>query len=614
MQTPRKDDERLANEQEWQRLRADFEAQASRYLDLKLSVYYVIRDQPTADTKFSEPNHAINLWQYFGHATPSDPLVEFETSELTRFGMTGAEVTAFAVIVGPETDLFRRMAERAGSLISDDITHRITVEVASRFFNDDPQGKPIYACNRNPLAKWLNLVLVAIATHQPDRFRTETLAVDPFTASLAAIDFLMGQCSTSATDPEPNPAIGHFPVALQQLAHEVRSLAMNLHCCNQDLAEEPSAKIMRRVHEQIQRIHALLPEPLSLADCDVLARRTLQELADWINAVEPQLKDASPPFQVPELGLIYGFASDLDRHADSEARRSSIAPPFTELQRQQIQQKYGATEYLRRRHAGEPDNAVERINAGMTDALHRFPEMRTWTVDEWSWLFFCSQDVVRQTAVWQSQQTCLAPLAAAAKPNSLTRILFLSANPAHLGRLRVDEEVREIEAKIRASDHRDSLQFITKWAARPDDLLQSLNEHKPQIVHFSGHGSPDQIALVDQGGNPKTVTTEALVSLFNTLKDGIRVVVLNACFSRSQAEAVAQHVGCAIGMNRSISDEAAIFFAASFYRAIGFGRSIKDAFDQGRTALLLEGISEHDTPELITGPGIEPDKIILVNA
>ena len=98
-------------EHEWQRIRADFEARASQYPDLTLSVHYVIRGRPTSDAKFPEPNHAINLWQYLGHMATDDSLERIESSELTRFGMTGAEVTAFGVVVGPETDLFRRMAE-----------------------------------------------------------------------------------------------------------------------------------------------------------------------------------------------------------------------------------------------------------------------------------------------------------------------------------------------------------------------------------------------------------------------------------------------------------------------------------------------------------------------
>jgi CHAT domain-containing protein len=194
------------------------------------------------------------------------------------------------------------------------------------------------------------------------------------------------------------------------------------------------------------------------------------------------------------------------------------------------------------------------------------------------------------------------------------KILFVSANPAGTQQLKLDEEAREIEAKIRAAEHRDSLELITKWAVRPDDLLQSLNQHRPHIVHFSGHGSPtEEIVLLDKLGKPKPVSKEALVHLFRALKDNIRVVVLNACFSEPQAEAITGEIDCAIGMMREIGDDAAITFAASFYRAIGFGRSIKEAFDQGIAALHLDGSLEGKTPVLLSGKNTAPDKVFLIN-
>src|SRR5262249_40289409 len=134
------------------------------------------------------------------------------------------------------------------------------------------------------------------------------------------------------------------------------------------------------------------------------------------------------------------------------------------------------------------------------------------------------------------------------------------------------------------------------------------------VVHFSGHGSStEEIILLDKQGKPKPVSKEALISLFSTLKDNIRLVLLNACFSRPQAEAITGEVDCAIGMSRAIGDDAAITFAASFYRAIGFGRSVKDAFDQGKTALLLEGIPEERTPALMTRQTVRPELVVLVN-
>jgi hypothetical protein len=192
--------------------------------------------------------------------------------------------------------------------------------------------------------------------------------------------------------------------------------------------------------------------------------------------------------------------------------------------------------------------------------------------------------------------------------------VFLAANPAATNQLRLDEEIRAITEKIRVSEHRDMLELTSMWATRPDDLLQALNQHRPHIVHFSGHGSSTgEIILVDNSGNPKPVTTQALKALFTTLKDNIRVVVLNACYSQLQARAITEVIDCAIGMNAAIGDKAAIVFAASFYRAIGFGRSVQEAFDQGKTALLLEGIPEENTPELLTKIGVDPHKLFLIS-
>lgn len=195
------------------------------------------------------------------------------------------------------------------------------------------------------------------------------------------------------------------------------------------------------------------------------------------------------------------------------------------------------------------------------------------------------------------------------------QILFLAANPDGTTKLALDEECREITEKIRTSEHRDSLDLITRWAVRPDDLLQHLNQHKPHVVHFSGHGSlNEEIILLDKDRNPKTVSEAALKQLFGTLKDNIRVVVLNACFSRAQAKAITEVIDCAVGMNRAIGDHAAITFAGAFYQGIGFGRSVEAAFESGKAALLLEGIPEEHTPELLARPGVDPGKVFLLEA
>ena len=195
---------------------------------------------------------------------------------------------------------------------------------------------------------------------------------------------------------------------------------------------------------------------------------------------------------------------------------------------------------------------------------------------------------------------------------SKIKALFLAANPTDTPPLAIDQEMRTIEHKVRAAEYRDALVFQSAWAVRPDDLLQLLSQHKPHIVHFSGHGSSQGLCLAGENGQTRLVTTRALKSLFTTLKDNIRLVFLNACYSREQALALVETIDCVIGMKESIRDDATIAFSSSFYRAIGFGRSLQEAFDQGITSLLLEGIPQEDIPELLVKQGVDANKVFLI--
>lgn len=192
-------------------------------------------------------------------------------------------------------------------------------------------------------------------------------------------------------------------------------------------------------------------------------------------------------------------------------------------------------------------------------------------------------------------------------------VLFLASNPINASPLRLDEEAREIREMIRKSEHRDSVIFETRWAVRPQDVLQAINELNPTIIHFSGHGSEnDEIVFQSPDGTAKHVSKEAIVRVMMTAGDNIKLVFFNTCFSYGQAEALVEHVDAAIGMNAPISDEAARVFAAQFYSSIGFGFSVQKAFKQAQAALMLEGIPEDDTPELYTKEGLVADEIIIV--
>lgn len=192
-------------------------------------------------------------------------------------------------------------------------------------------------------------------------------------------------------------------------------------------------------------------------------------------------------------------------------------------------------------------------------------------------------------------------------------VLFMASNPVDQLQLRLDEEARAITEMIRKSEYRDSMTFETRWALRPLDVLQAINELQPSIVHFSGHGSDmNEIVFMNADGTAKLVSKEAIVQTMMASSEHIRLVFFNTCYSYGQAEAVVQHIEAAIGMNTSIGDDAARIFAAQFYSAIGFGLSVERSFSQAKAALMLEGIAEEDIPELFIQDGLNGNEIIIV--
>lgn len=178
------------------------------------------------------------------------------------------------------------------------------------------------------------------------------------------------------------------------------------------------------------------------------------------------------------------------------------------------------------------------------------------------------------------------------------KILFLAANPINTDRLRLDKEAREISEGLRRSNERDLFQLVPSFSVKVDGLRRSLLDHSPRIVHFSGHGGIDGIVVENDQGQTFQIPRDALADLFKLCAGQIECVVLNACYSEGQAEAIAEHIPYVIGMKSTISDKAALEFAIGFYDALGAGKPIEDAFQFGRNAIALKALSEDQTPVL----------------
>lgn len=201
------------------------------------------------------------------------------------------------------------------------------------------------------------------------------------------------------------------------------------------------------------------------------------------------------------------------------------------------------------------------------------------------------------------------------------KILLLSSNPLASGRLRVDEELREIREALQKASKREQFIIDSIPAVRFRDINREVLTAKANIVHFSGHGMGEELKegedrsnrklvldvvqsdeggliVEDEMGQVKVLNTKALAGLFKLFADTVECVVLNACFSHVQAQAIAEYIPYVVGMGKTIGDRAAIEFAISFYTALGEGRGYQFAVDYACNAIDLAGIPESDTPKL----------------
>jgi hypothetical protein len=211
----------------------------------------------------------------------------------------------------------------------------------------------------------------------------------------------------------------------------------------------------------------------------------------------------------------------------------------------------------------------------------------------------------------------------------ILRVLYLTANPEATEEtvtmpdgseqrygtwLRVDQEVRQVRQALRGSKYRELVQVDHAPAATISDLLNGLNDHRPHIVHFSGHASPHGLLMENEvgGEDGADVTFALLARVLGATDDPPRLLVMNACDSLAGADAVLQTVPAVIGMSDSIGDTSAIVFASAFYSAIASAQSLSTALEQAKVRVLASALDGSDLPELRTRENVDPASLILV--
>jgi CHAT domain len=185
---------------------------------------------------------------------------------------------------------------------------------------------------------------------------------------------------------------------------------------------------------------------------------------------------------------------------------------------------------------------------------------------------------------------------------STMRVAFLSANPDSAQPLRTDIEARNLARALKATTNRDAIEVRYVPAAEWQDFLDALNEFRPTIVHFSGHGGDQSVLLdnadvYDDGGI--TVDYDRLNDFIGSTAFKPEILVLNACDTVRGSKIFLENVKAVVAMEASIDDAAASYFTTFFYKALAEGQPLSKAVKQGRLALAASNLPDSELPKIV---------------
>lgn len=165
----------------------------------------------------------------------------------------------------------------------------------------------------------------------------------------------------------------------------------------------------------------------------------------------------------------------------------------------------------------------------------------------------------------------------------MSQVVLLAANPAGTQIIDWDREFRSI---LQILQPKGVVCYV--WpATEPDDIPNTVGFHKPEILHFSGHGDEAGLTLHAPDGNASPVSTAMIKDWLREVGQDVKILILNACYTKEQADVLAEVVPCVIGMEGKLRDDKAKRFSGLFYQTLLNGYSVENSYQTAIAGNLL---------------------------
>lgn len=195
------------------------------------------------------------------------------------------------------------------------------------------------------------------------------------------------------------------------------------------------------------------------------------------------------------------------------------------------------------------------------------------------------------------------------------RIAFLATNPDSAVALRTDLEARAVLRALKQSNNGAEVDVRYLPAATAGDLVIALNEYRPNIVHFAGHGGEGALLFDDENalGNGGIVIEFDLVrGILAATDHPASMLVFSACDTLQGAEIFLPPAKAVVAMASAIGDGSAIVFSAAFYAGLASKQSLRSALEQGRNAIKIAQLGDFDLPQCLLHDNLKAESYIPI--